>query len=189
MSYTCKNCGKSYTNNKALWCHNNKNKKICKIEVDSSFEDLIGFEEMYMINREGKIWSKVYKKELTTLTNEDGYLYVCLGDRETRRKCFISRLLAIQYIPKDDPTKIQIDHIDRNKLNNSLDNLRWVSQKENLMNKNRNGCIYLDVRNNGKSYWKGSYSWYEEDKKVVKQKTSINKEVVEKWLEEQKLLH
>ena len=184
-SYTCKNCGKSYPINASLWKHNKK----CNIEVDGSFEDLRGFEEMYMINREGRIWSKVYKKEIQHLTNDDGYLYVCLGERGTRRKCFISRLLAFQYIPNDDPAKIQIDHIDRNKLNNSLENLRWVTQKENLMNKVRNGCIYEDVRKNGKTYWKGSYSWYEEDRKIVNQKTSISREVVEKWLEEHKLIH
>ena len=186
MSYTCKNCGKSYNQNASLWRHNNIE---CKIEVDGSFEDLMGFEEMYMINREGRIWSKVYKKEMTPIPNDDGYLVVSLGERASRVKRLVHRLLAIQYIPNDDPNKPQIDHIDRNKLNNSLDNLRWCSQKENLMNKVRNGCIYEDVRKNGKTYWKGSYSWYEEDRKIVKQKTSISREVVEKWLEEHKLMY
>lgn len=155
------------------------------------YEYIKGYEGRYKINRGGSIWSCIYRKEMKPILNEDGYLTLSLTNEErVRRKCFISRLLAIQYIPNEDPTKIQIDHIDRNKLNNSLDNLRWVSQQENLKNKVRNGSIYEDVRKDGKSYWKGCYYWYREDgTKKQEQKTSINREVVEKWLEEQKLLH
>ncbi len=112
--------------------------------------------------------------------------YLTLKKDGVRKKCYIARLLGLQYIPNEDPLKIQIDHIDRNKLNNSLDNLRWVSQTENLANKNRKGCVYEDKRKDGKIYWKSSYSYYEDGKKIIKQKTARDKEDVEKWLEELK---
>ena len=48
------------------------------------------------------------------------------------------RLIALQWIDNEDPqTKTQVDHIDRNKLNNHIDNLRWTSPSENCKNKDK----------------------------------------------------
>ncbi len=151
------------------------------------YEDIKGYEGLYKITKGGSIWSCCYRKPMKLLTSDDGYLYVTLTKNGIRTKGYLARLLAKQFIPNNDETKIQIDHIDRNKLNNSLDNLRWVTQTENLANKVRKGCVYLDERKNGTVYWKGSYAYYEDGKKIVKQKTSRDKEVVEKWLEDLKL--
>ncbi len=183
MDYICKNCGKIYKQNSSLWRHN---KYECIINIPDDYEDLIGYEGLYKITKGGSIWSCIYRKEMKLLTSDDGYLYVTLKKDGIRNKGYLARLLGKQFIPNDDPLKTQIDHIDRNKLNNSLDNLRWVTQAENLANKNRKGCVYLDKRKDGAVYWKGSYTYYEEGKKIVKQKTSRDKEVVEKWLEELK---
>lgn len=47
---------------------------------------------------------------------------------------FLHRVVAELFIgPKPGP-KYEIDHIDTNKLNNHVDNLRWVTRKENLNN-------------------------------------------------------
>ena len=153
------------------------------------YEDIKGYEGLYKITKGGSIWSCHYRRPMTLLTNESGYLYVTLKKDGIRSKCFLARLLAKQFIPNDDETKIEVDHIDRNKINNNLENLRWVTRQENLDNKNRNGCVYQDFRKNGKIYWKGSYPCYEDGKKIIKQKTSIDKNVVDKWLEDLKKIH
>ena len=150
------------------------------------YEDLKDYQNLYKITKGGSIWSCHYRKPMKLLTSDDGYLYVSLIKNGIRTKGYLARLLGKQYIPNEDPLRVQIDHIDRNKVNNDLSNLRWVTQTENLANKNRKGCVYEDKRKNGKVYWKGSYSYYEEGKKIVKQKTARDKEVVEKWLEELK---
>ena len=153
------------------------------------YEDIKGYEGLYKITKGGSIWSCHYRRPMTLLTNESGYLYVTLKKDGISSKCFLARLLAKQFIPNDDETKIEVDHIDRNKINNNLENLRWVTHQENLDNKNRNGCVYQDFRKNGKIYWKGSYPCYEDGKKIIKQKTSIDKNVVDKWLEDLKKIH
>ena len=69
---------------------------------------------------------------LTQNVTQNGYLKVQLGDRGTQ---LIHRLVAFQYIPNDEPEiKKYFDHINRNKLDNSVENLRWVTQSENMKN-------------------------------------------------------
>ena len=46
----------------------------------------------------------------------------------------VHRLVAEAFIENDNATKICVDHIDTNKLNNNVTNLRWVSHKENMNN-------------------------------------------------------
>lgn len=47
---------------------------------------------------------------------------------------YLHRIIAELFIPNPE-NKPEIDHIDTNKLNNRVDNLRWVTRKENLNNK------------------------------------------------------
>lgn len=155
----------------------------------SAFEYVKGYENLYKINCDGEVYSCHYKKIMKHLVKSDGYLYVDLKDGERRRhKCYIHRLLAKQYLPNPD-NLAEVDHKDRNKTNNSLENLRWVSRETNSQNKNCEGSVYQDVRKNGKIYWKSSYSYYIDCKRIAVQKTSINKEVCENWLKEIKILH
>ena len=53
-----------------------------------------------------------------------------------RKRVLKHRLIALQWIDNEDPqNKTQVDHIDRNKLNNHVNNLRWVSHSENMRNR------------------------------------------------------
>lgn len=44
----------------------------------------------------------------------------------------IYRLIAAAFCPNDDPKRNQVDHIDNNPANQRADNLRWVTQSENI---------------------------------------------------------
>ena len=98
------------------------------------YENIIGYENLYKINRNGNIYSCWYKKVMTPLINESGYCYLTLKKDGIRSKSFIHRLLGKQYLPNPE-NKLEIDHIDRNKINNSLENIRWVTRLENTHNK------------------------------------------------------
>jgi hypothetical protein len=150
------------------------------------FVDLIGYEGLYKINRGGDIWSCKTKK-LLKYNLSDRYYTVRLYKNKIQNSCLLHRLLAIQFIPNDNPiNKNKVDHIDRDKLNNSLENLRWVTQSQNCRNKKRKGGISLQKNNRGYEYWSCVYTYYENDKQIKLQKASKDKEVLEKWLEEVK---
>lgn len=52
-----------------------------------------------------------------------------------RKGCLIHRLVAEAFIPKPLGAT-EVDHIDGDKLNNRVENLRWVTHKENTNNPN-----------------------------------------------------
>ena len=153
-----------------------------------NMNDLIGYEGLYKINKQGQVWSIKFKRYMKPSLYEN-YLIFNLTNKDKKRKtCRIHRLLAIQYIPTDNYDLV-IDHIDRNRQNNSLDNLRWVSQKENSNNiKECDGTLFLDkstTERTGKEFWKAGYSITDENGlRVRHQKSSHSKQEVEDWLNE-----
>ena len=67
--------------------------------------------------------------------NPNGYPVVSLCKNSITRTKFVHRVIAIAFIPNPD-NKPYIDHINRNLLDFRLDNLHWVTQKENINNPN-----------------------------------------------------
>lgn len=64
---------------------------------------------------------------------KNGYLHI----RFNKHHYFVHRLIAETFIPNPD-NKPFVDHIDRNRQNNNVSNLRWVTAEENQNNTNRN---------------------------------------------------
>ena len=62
-----------------------------------------------------------------------GYLQVNLG--VIRNTAFVHRLVAEAFLPNPE-NKPTVDHINGNRLDNRVENLRWVSHKENCNNPN-----------------------------------------------------
>ena len=62
----------------------------------------------------------------------DGYIYVCLNRVKYRKH----RIIAIQFIQNDNPLiKTEVDHINHDRSDYHIINLRWVTNKENCLNK------------------------------------------------------
>jgi len=98
------------------------------------FEYIKGYENLYKINKNGDIYSCIYRKNIVHQITGDNYKYVHLSKEGKRFKARVHRLLALQYLLNPDNLP-EVDHIDRDKNNNTLINLRWVSRKENRNNR------------------------------------------------------
>ena len=97
------------------------------------FEDIKGYEKLYAINKEGCVYSHITHKELKPVMSNKYYV-VCLTKNKQPKNYYIHKLLSLQFIP--NPNGLQdIDHINQNKLDNRLENLRWVTSRQNANNR------------------------------------------------------
>ncbi|WP_088842552.1 HNH endonuclease [Hymenobacter gelipurpurascens] len=120
----------------------------------SETAEIPGYDGRYIISRKGIITDRLKQRPVRVSKSGNGYLYCSLAlPRESpvvplkRRSESLHRLLAHAFLDRPDGTN-QVDHLDRNPLNNSLGNLEWVSCQEQMRNRETWGC----------SRWKG-VSW------------------------------
>jgi len=88
----------------------------------------------YFILENGVVWSMKTNKEVKPQSNKNGYKYVGLCKNGKVKRFLLHRLLGIHFIPNPD-NKPTIDHINRIKTDNRLENLRWATRSE--QNENR----------------------------------------------------
>jgi hypothetical protein len=123
----------------------------------------------YRIYTDGSIFSERSNRNLKPGISKKGYLVLTLQKNGKRKTFKLHRLLAMCFMPCNcDFKDITVDHINRDKLDNSLFNLRWASHL--IQQQNRTGeCIYLSKYGtfqfqkviDGVTYFK-SFKTYEE---------------------------
>lgn len=118
--------------------------------MDEVWLDVHGYEERYQVSNIGRIRSKDIilnrsdgKREfrkgriIKLQINQQGYpVYFFSHSLSSKRKLIsIHRIVAQAFIPNPD-NKPCIDHINRNRADNRVENLRWCTLKENMNNPN-----------------------------------------------------
>ena len=108
----------------------------------------------YYINEAGQVYSNYTNKKMCQQLQANGYLTLFLVEDGKKYKTYIHRLLAQTFIPNPNNYPC-IDHINRNKLDNRLSNLRWVTHHMNCQNRkisSRNIYGVKYIYKNGKKW-------------------------------------
>lgn len=98
------------------------------------WKDVVGYEDLFQVSSNGSIYGKRTKKVLKTFTNKKGYIVMStrIGGRTGKTIVFrLHRLVAEAFISNPE-NKPFVNHKDGNKSNNSVLNLEWVTNQENM---------------------------------------------------------
>jgi hypothetical protein len=87
----------------------------------------------YEVSNYGKIRSTKNGKIklLKVCVNNWGYELVCLSDGKKRYTSYIHRLVAEVFIPTTNKALV-VNHKDKNRKNNTVNNLEWTTVMENM---------------------------------------------------------
>jgi hypothetical protein len=136
------------------------------------YKAIKGFEGLYEVSNFGNVKSlnrivlrsdgrkrTIKERLLKGSKNNCGYLVVCLLKGGNEKQFQVHQLVAITFLNHTpNGNKIVVDHIDNNPLNNNLNNLQLISNRENLSKDKKGGhSKYIGVTwdNNAKK-WRSS---------------------------------
>ena len=105
---------------------------------------VVGYEGVYEVSNKGRIKSlerivntknrKIHKREsIRNLKIHDGYYYITLAKNSKRETLAVHRIVAMAFLDKPNG-KNHIDHINTNRLDNRVENLKWCTRLENARN-------------------------------------------------------
>lgn len=129
----------------------------------------------YTITEQGTIHDLKCCLELKPYIETNGYLRVCLTDETKKQfKKYHHRLVAETFIPNPDNLPV-VDHINGNKQDNRIENLRWVTHVANSQNWERENVAWDKVKQrwrarrmiNGKFTYIGTFITKEEAEEAV----------------------
>lgn len=99
-----------------------------------------GYEKQYCITRDGDVFRIIKGKTryCKQFPDKNGYMRVHLSKNGTAKQKAVHRLVAETFMESPN-MMLQVNHIDGNKQNNSIDNLELCTALENLEHAYRTG--------------------------------------------------
>lgn len=95
------------------------------------WKDIKGYEGLYQVSNIGQVKSLRRNKILKPAPDDKGYLTVGLHKNKKQKTFRIHRLVAEAFLPNEEELP-EVDHINRDRADNRVCNLQWISHIENL---------------------------------------------------------
>lgn len=97
------------------------------------WKDIKGYEGYYQVSDEGEIRRLLKGGRTKPVKKREGLYYtVCLSKKCEKRTFNVHRLVAETFLEKPEGAS-EVNHKDGNKHNNHLENLEWVTPRENYI--------------------------------------------------------
>ena len=113
------------------------------------WKDIKDYEGLYQVSNYGRVKSmertvkgpkgnkKIKSRIMQEYKNKFGYSIISLSKSGKTKNFQIHRLVAQAFIP--NPLELpQVNHIDGNKDNNSVNNLEWITNRDNVIHAYKN---------------------------------------------------
>lgn len=117
---------------------------INKKALQEIWKDVKGFEGLYQVSNTGKVKSVKHKdrgyEHYIIPYNNQGYSMIGLRKNGKLKSTSIHRLVALNFIENINNLP-EVNHVDCNKSNNNVNNLQWISRKENQRHAIKNGLV------------------------------------------------
>ena len=113
-----------------------------------------GYEGLYEVSYDGEVYSHHTGKDLKPGRASSGYMTVSLNKNGKPKSHTVHRLVAKAFIPNPE-NKTDVDHINRNRTDNRVENLIWASRSDN----NVNTCIRKDNKTGYKNICKTKWGY------------------------------
>lgn len=102
--------------------------------------DVAGYEGLYQVSNKGRVLSLTREGLiLSPATSPAGYLRVSLHKQGKGKSVSIHRLVIENFVGPQPFEKAVTRHLDGNPANNSVENLKWGTQKENCADRIHHG--------------------------------------------------
>jgi hypothetical protein len=98
--------------------------------MEEIWKPVIGYEGLYQVSNLGRIKNVKQQNILLGDMHVKGYRRVCFSVNCVSSVLLVHRIVAQTFIPNKD-NKPCVNHKDCNKTNNEVENLEWVTYREN----------------------------------------------------------
>jgi len=148
--------------------------------------DINGFEGLYAVTQDGRIWSYPKKSHtgmfLSLQMGTPGYAMVSLNKSGKKYPVMIHRLVANAFLEKPKGINIEVNHIDGDKLNNNVDNLEWIEHSENIKHQYKLGRRMSESHRNilrNAAKWERKDSWRKNKSKAQSKLIKYESKILE----------
>lgn len=119
---------------------------LCKFNAEDEVWKKVEEFPWLQISSYGRLKNLQTNKILKGRFNKDGYIIYCIYSKQDGKHYFryAHRLTALAFLEKPEGIKnVVVDHINRDKTDNSLKNIRWATRRENRINSDEDKTIFL----------------------------------------------